>query len=243
MTRFSLGLIFFVAFAAHAEPTCPVIAEGSDALAGRSANERLSFMQGELTRESRRIRAWTWSWVGVNSLFLAANLVMIPLTEDPRVRGSLGVWAGFGALGIAQFFILPVDVSPFGDPLEPIYDVPCGRLAEAERHFLAAAENEASGVDLLSHVIYDAAALLPGAIIMIAWPEQWQDTLIWTLVGLAMTEVSIWTQPTGMVRALAAYRNGMPTDPPAISNVRFNAIPFASSDGKVGAMASFGFTF
>ncbi|MHB8877432.1 MAG: hypothetical protein ACYC8T_27385, partial [Myxococcaceae bacterium] len=114
---------------------------------------------------------------------------------------------------------------------------PCPTLASAERLFLRDAEGEAFGVSWLLHganVVFNVAV---GLVLGLGWGH-WESGAINAAAGIAIGEVMILTQPTGVVSDLERYRGGE-LRPPAQMAWRVGAGPLGRGGFGLRLGASF----
>ena len=222
----------------HCTPIAGAAPELALALASVPAAARLQFIRGVMEDQARRARTWTWVW-GIGGVALAAGnfgLAALAETADDRVDPLVG---GVTSLFIpAALLVKPVAVIANHAALEDYLALTastageadaCATLARAEELLAASAEDEALGVGLLAQAI---AILGNGAIALFLGLgyDHWGGALLNGGGGLVITEVQIFTQPTGAVRALESYRRGavpVASSGPDVARVAWSVMPLA----------------
>jgi hypothetical protein len=212
---------------------CAPIAGAAPELAAVSAAARLGFVRDVMRDQAGRARTWTWVW-GIGGLALAAGnfgLAALADTPDHRVDPLVG---GVTSLFIpAALLVKPVAVIANHAALEDYLALTastsgegdaCATLARAEELLVASAEDEALGVGVLAQAI---AILGNGAIALFLGLGygHWAGALLNGGGGLVITEVQIFTQPTGAVRALESYRRGAVQVAPQPPRVAWSVMP------------------
>lgn len=188
---------------------CPVPSGAAPALGERSAAERVRFLTQALEREASAVRTWRAAWGATYALGTLGQLAATPLL-DPADQQDFAVGAASTAVGVA-FTIL-------GTP-EVMEDAPafsarvaaggdeCQLLAEAEALMVKDAANEASSVAWYFHAANVAFNLGVGLAIGLGFGH-WVSALINFLVGAAIGEGTLFTQPVALAGAWSRYLTG-----------------------------------
>jgi hypothetical protein len=202
-----------VAPAAHAEIAC---LPGAGADVGARPGEldperRLAWIDSELGRSAHRARLWTWGWgigLGVGTL---ANLAPLPFVKaDQRIDWYTG--AVTTAIGIVPLVIAPLDVVADAHDLHAriaargATDV-CTLLGDAETRLVRDAKNQADGQRWWLHVGNVVLNTGVGLFLIVGY-RHWAAGAFNAIVGSAIGEVLILTQPTGAIESLRRYREG-----------------------------------
>jgi len=216
----------------HAQTFCPTPLGAASALATTPASARLAFIQSVMGDQAKRARTWMWSWSLIGLGLSAGNFTLAALakTPDDRVDPLTG---GVTSLFIpAAIIVKPLRVSSANDELAAYVAEttttlgpmgPCRQLAVAEQLLAESADDEALGVGILTHGIAIVGNTAIGLFLGIGF-KHWGGALLNGLGGLAISEVEIFTQPTGAVHALERYRLGdLPA--PAASTITWTLAP------------------
>lgn len=216
MTEVSdLRLLLLVALAwagpaAAAEPTAPLVMPSDAELAAR-----LGFLEERLDAARPTALAWQYGWTGVYAAGLVSNSVYAVRADDgdERVRGIVD--AAKSALATAQM------VGMFWDPLpgtlgaQPMRDVGGGdprsqleQVAVGERLLRDAAKQAETRYSWSRHLLGIATNLVGGAVI-------WKlgdagDAAESTLIGIAVGEAQIWSEPWRATGDLRDYEQRFP---------------------------------
>jgi len=131
---------------------------------------------------------------------------------------EIAVGAGSSAIGLAPLLISPLEVQGDGAELEALpplsleRDEICARLADAERRLVRDANGEAAGRSWLMHSAN--LAVNAGVLLLLGLGfHHWKAGAINGVLGTAVGEAMILSQPTGAVDALDRYRAGHLEDP------------------------------
>ncbi len=190
---------------------CPPIARGSASLVERDGSERLDFVRLRIDRSARRARVWTWGWsIGYGAL-TAGQLALVPVFDDPGFRADLVVGAASTLAGLLMIVALPLSVmsdqgalhARLGQPVEP--GARCRLLGDAEGWLVRDAGDEATGAGWVMHVLNVALNAVAGLVLGLGF-DRWLSGLTTFVAGTILGEVTILTQPTDLVGALAEYR-------------------------------------
>jgi hypothetical protein len=207
--------------AARGEGRCPAPAWGSPVLAQIDPELRLEFIEGRLGRTAHHARTWTWGWgIGI-VVATGANLVPLAFVPpDQRIDWYTG--AATTIVGIVPLLIAPLDV--VGDAREltarvaarrPGDDV-CVLLADAEGKLVRDAKNQADGQRWWLH--FGNVVLNTGVGLFLGFGyHHWGAGALNAIVGSAIGEAIIFTQPTSSIGDLREYRSAALGPPPTVS--------------------------
>ena len=195
---------------AAAEPAPPVLALPDAELAAR-----LGFLEERLDAARPTALAWQWGWTGFYSASLALNVGYAIEAEDGDDRVRAIVDATKSGVATLQTLTLLRDPLPANVGAQPMRDVPgddraarLERLAVGERQLLASAERAETRYSLRRHLLVLGGNLLGGAAILALGDAD--DALQSTLIGTAIGEAQIWSQPWRAPGDLRDYRATFP---------------------------------
>jgi hypothetical protein len=197
--------------ASAGECTAAVV-RGEPALGHVDAGVRLRFVRERLRHEARRARIWSWSWAGIYTGLTVGQLAVTPAVarEDRR---DYYVGAGAAFIGLIPLAVAPLSVMGDHRWLErrlaaaPPGTHECVLLAEAENLLVRGAKNEAFGRSSLVHVGNVVVNAIVFAIIGPGFGH-WTSAAMNMVIGIAVGEAMINTQPVGAVADLERYRAG-----------------------------------
>jgi hypothetical protein len=203
-------LALLAAPAAARAQGCPAPAEATPALAARTDAERLAFLRTRLQADADASRTWRLAWGATYALATLAQLPVASVVSDSDrpdwLWGALstGVGVAFTLLGTPDV----LDDGPaFALRSAAEGPVDCGLLAEGERLMLKDAANEADGVRWYWHaanVVFNAGV---GLVLGLAYGH-WLSGLVNFLVGAALGEGTLFTQPVALAGAWQQYLGG-----------------------------------
>lgn len=190
---------------AAAEPGTPAMTHISDA----ELQQRLEFIEARLNRQQPGARYWQYGWSGFYSLSSAGQVVAALDSDDKDDQLNYAVGAVKAAGGLAQLLLKPQPALAGGGEFNALpADTRAQRvqkLAQGEALLETHAQRSAERFTWKRHAMGIAGNLLGGAVIA-AFGDS-SDALASTLVGLAVSEATIWTEPRQAGRDLEDYRN------------------------------------
>jgi hypothetical protein len=198
------------ALAAAPEPTAPLVMPTDEELAAR-----LGFLEERLQAQRPTALAWQYGWTGFYIASLATNVVYAARAGDgdERVRGIVD--ATKSGLATADMIRLLRDPLPGAAGAGPMRAVPgegrqaqLERLAVGERQLRASAERAETRYSWGRHLTGVATNLLGGAAILALGSAR--DAAESTLIGIAVGEVQIWSQPWRPAGDLRDYERRFP---------------------------------
>ena len=208
---------------AAAAVRCPSGAGGGERLGQVDAGQRLSWIDQHLSRTAHAARVWTWGWgVGIG-VATAANLVPL-LFVAPANRIDWYIGAGTTVVGIVPLLIAPLDVIDDAGALHAkIVAAPrppgvdddglCTLLGDAEARLVKDAKNQADGQRWWLHVGNVVLNTGVGLFLGLGY-HHWGTGALNAILGSAIGEAIILTQPTSTIGDLRAYRTGEIVDGP-----------------------------
>ena len=208
-----LALVQILVAGRAAATECRAIDGGSPALATIDAETRLRWLDQHLASGAARARIWAWTWraayTGVT--IVEASLAATTNNASDRVDDIVGASSAF--IGVAANVILPLKIMGDQSWWQKHYarsrgDDVCALLNTAEQLFVRDAESEAFGVGPLVHVGNFLINIAGGLVIGYVDNGRWAPFLYTSLVGIAVGEIQVATQPTDAVEDLRLYRAG-----------------------------------
>ena len=209
---------------AVATPLCPAGAGGGDRLAQWDATQRLAWIDQHLSRTAHAARVWTWGWGTGIGVATAANLVPL-LFVAPADRIDWYTGAATTIVGIVPLLIAPLDVVDDARDLHVKMvaapgmvgtndDGLCTLLADAESRLVKDAQNQANGQRWWLHVGNVVLNTGVGLFLGLGY-HHWGAGALNAILGSAIGELIIFTQPTSTIGDLRVYRTGDIADGPA----------------------------
>lgn len=199
---------------AGAEPAAGQALTMSDAELGA----RLHFLESRLEAGQPTALAWEWGWSGAYAASFVSNTIHAVGADEADDRVRAIVDAAKSGLATAQMATLLLHPLTAGSGAAPMRDVPGDdrsarllRLAVGERQLLAAAARAETRFSLRRHLVTIGANLLGGA--AIATFGDGNDAVQSTLIGIAVGEAEIWSQPWRATADLRDYRAEFPASP------------------------------
>jgi hypothetical protein len=243
MASRALVLVLLLTTGARADECAP-IAGGVPELGKIDANVRLQFLRDRLRYAARRTRIWSYTWTGIYSTLMVGQLAMM----KPNDRDSLidnGVGAGASLIGVLSIALIPQSVMSDQWWLErrlkhakPGTDV-CALLADAEHLLIRDAKSSAFGKGALTHAGNFAINIGIGFLLGFGFGH-WDQAAIQGLVGIAVGEAMIISQPNDTVHDLRRYRAANLGLPPKWKPVAWGIAPMLGND-RAGLMVGLGF--
>jgi len=192
--------------------SCPPISGGQPALEQVDVEQRIQFIRDRMAYDASKARTWSEAWTITWGVLTGGQLALLAFF-DGDAQADLYVGAGSSFIGLAGQLILPLSVKSDQTRLENHINM-VGRAAErckllehAEKVFIENAENEADGVHWLMHganVLINVGAML----ILGLGFDRWDSGAINGAIGIALGELMIFSQPTGLIDDLERYRRG-----------------------------------
>jgi hypothetical protein len=199
--------------AARAQGRCPAPAGATPALAEMDPHLRLDWIDARLGRAAHKARVWTRGWgIGIG-VATVANLVPLAFVA-PEDRIDWYVGAATTVVGIVPLVIAPLDV--VGDARElhaRVLAAPgtgqdtCALLADAETRLARDAKNQADGQRWWLHAGNVVLNTGVGLFLALGY-NHWLAGAFNAVIGSAIGEALILTQPTESIDDLRRYRSG-----------------------------------
>ena len=192
---------------------CRSIAGGTPTLEAIDAGTRLRWLDQHLASGAARARIWAWTWRAAYTGVVIVETSLAATTNNASDRVDDIVGASSAFIGVAANVLLPLKVMGDQSWWAKHYarsqgeDV-CSLLNTAELLFIRDAESEAFGVGPLVHVGNFLINIAGGLIIGYVDNGRWAPFLYTSIVGIAVGEIQVATQPTDVVEDLRLYRAG-----------------------------------
>jgi hypothetical protein len=172
--------------------------------------ERLRFLQSRLKLEAPSARAWTWGWVAFNGLALGVQSYRGATAGKLADRTDDFVSAGKAAVGLLSGALRPLSATRGDAELRGLPESsPSERrqkLALAERLLRRNAAEVDRRYSLLPHAL-NLALNIAGAAIVQGVSHDAGTAWLSAGIGVAVGELTIWTQPTRAKKDLREYEN------------------------------------
>jgi hypothetical protein len=200
---------------ARAAESCPAGAGGGPALAAIDPELRLHFIDERLGRTAHRALLWTWGWgIGIGAATVGNLIPLAFVAPENRIDWYVG--AGTTIIGIVPLLIAPLDVIGDSRALKArlaargstrTADNVCVLLADAEEKLVRDAKNQADGQRWWLHV--GNVLLNTGVGLFLGFGyHHWGAGAYNAILGSAIGEAIILSQPTSTIGDLETYRAG-----------------------------------
>ncbi len=223
---------------------CRAIAGGSPALAGIDAETRLRWLDRRLALDARNARIWSGLWGTAYGGVSVVEASLVATTNDTGKRAEYVVGAVASFIGFAAIVIMPPSIErdqswwrKHEARAAPGTD-PCALLNTAELVLTRAAASEEFGRGPLVHLGNFIINIAAGLVLGLGY-DRWAPFAYQSIVGIAVGEVQVITQPIGSINALQEYKAGQLGAEPR-ARLHFTVVPWAQRDG-VGAQLAFAF--
>jgi len=202
-----------IIFAAVLAWSPQIRAEQGGRLTGEMSNTeldaRLKFIGTRIASQRPGARNWQYGWTGFHAASAAgqALLAVDANDSDDEINYLVGAAKSTGAL--AQLMIKPLPAVQgsiqFHAMPSRTREQRVAKLSQGESLLRVNAERASSRTGWKRHLIGVGANLLGGGII--AAFGDGSDAVTSTLVGITVSEINIWTEPSRAVNDLEDYRN------------------------------------
>jgi hypothetical protein len=199
---------------ARADTHCDAPKGAEPHVAAIDGRARLEWIDRRLSHEAPRMSLWNWSWaVGIGASGVG-TLIAVPFVS-PESRPDYYTGALAAAIGVLPFLVAPPLVIQDAHDLHanlisapPTSDrAVCALLSHAEDMLVRDARNErlmSAWWAHLGNLVYNAGIVAFEGLVF----DRWKGGLINGVIGLAVGEVVIFTQPTQVIHDLGAYNRG-----------------------------------
>jgi hypothetical protein len=192
---------------------------------------RLRFIRDRMKLGAHRARIWTWTWAGIYSSLTVGNLALMGGADRNDLIND-GVGASASMVGVLTLALAPQEIVADQYRLErrlrrapPGTDV-CALLADAERLFIRDAKSAAFGKGVLVHAGNFLFNIGVGFLLGFGF-HHWDQAAIQGLVGIAVGEAQIISQPAEIVNDLKRYRAANLGLPPNWRPISWGVAPMA----------------
>jgi len=189
----------------RAEQGNPVIGDMSNA----ELDARLKFIETRIANQRPSAQYWQYGWTGFHAASAAgqAFLAVDANDSDDEINYLVGAAKSTGAL--AQMMIKPLPAVQssiqFHEMPSQTRDERIAKLAQGESLLRINAERASTRTGWKRHLIGIGVNLLGGGIIT-AFGDS-SDAITSTLIGITVSEMNIWTEPSRAVTDLEDYQN------------------------------------
>jgi hypothetical protein len=212
MTPLAAALALWAPAAARADAGCPAGAGGGATLASIDPELRLRFIDERLARTAHHAQVWTWGWgIGIGASTVANLIPLAFVAPEDRIDWYVG--AATTVIGIVPLIIAPLDVVEDSRALRgrlatrSATDDVCALLADAEKKLVRDAQNQADGQRWWLHVGNVALNTGVGLFLALGY-HHWGAGAYNAILGTAIGEAIILTQPTSSIADLRTYQSG-----------------------------------
>jgi hypothetical protein len=214
---------------------CRAIAGGTPALAAIDAETRLRWLDQHLASGAARARIWAWTWRAAYTGITIGEVVLAVTAKNTEDRAADVVGGISSFIGVAANLILPLKI--MGDErwwaaqyARSRGDDTCSLVNTAELLFIRDADSEAFGVGPLVHVGNFVINIAGGLVLGLGY-GRWPAFAYTSLVGIAVGEIQVATQPTDAVADLRLYRAGQLAARPNPPRLGLAMAPLILRDG------------
>ena len=176
------------------------------------ARRRLAELRNAMDDEAERAITWSSAWVATGAALAFGNFTRAALTReaddriDPLVSGVASLFIPAAILArplrvIADREALRVEAAADAD------GDACAALARGEARVARSAEDEADKAGALAHGVNVGGNVAIGLLLALVFHHGWAG-LLNGAGGIALGEIQIATQPTGLVALVRARREG-----------------------------------
>jgi hypothetical protein len=243
VARRVLILLLLYAGGAQAGECAPIAGAGAQ-LGQVDAQVRLRFVRDRMRQAAHKMRIWAWTFAGIYSTLTVGNLALLA-GADRHGQIDDGVGAAASFVGVLTIAILPPEIIADDYWLErrlrraPPGTDPCALLTDAERLFVRDAKSVAFGKSAMIHAGNFVFNIGIGLLLGLGFGH-WQQAMIQGLIGIAVGEAMIISQPAEIVTDLRRYRAANLGLPPAWRPVAWGVAPLLG-DHRAGLMLGLSF--
>lgn len=145
-----------------------------------------------LRDEAHRARVWRYSWTGINGAITVGSFVIAAI-DEAEARPDWVIGGASNAVSTLATWFMPLRVESAEDELDAL--PPAERGKHVKRLLQESGEDEHDRVTWPWHLASFGLAAIPGGIIAFGYGH-YESGLITTLVGTALGEAQLLTQPT-----------------------------------------------
>jgi hypothetical protein len=177
--------------------------------------QRLTFIETRLRALNPAARRWQYGWTGFYAAATAGQTALAIDEDDNDDQTYYGVGAAKTAGALAMMLIKPLPAVTSHDRFESLpaqtREQRLARLELGEDMLRENADRARQRYGWKRHLVGIGANLLGGAAIAVY--GEGSDAVTSTLVGIAVSEATIWTEPRRAIDDLEDYRNGFRNAP------------------------------
>ena len=144
--------------------------------------------------QAHRAKTWRYTWSGVNAGLMAGSFVAVPLVERASRPDWIVSGIGSGVTALATL-LLPLRAESAADELEAL--PPTERARQLPRLQRESAIDEHARVTWPWHVVNFGLSAAAGSVIAFGY-RHYASGVVTTVVGTALGEAQLFTQPTGL---------------------------------------------
>ncbi|MGC8580643.1 MAG: hypothetical protein ACP5MB_11420 [bacterium] len=179
--------------------------------------ERINYIQDVFNKGTDSAKHWWYGWVGFYSSATAVSLALALTTNNPTLQITGGVSAGESLIGLSGMLIFPFRAKNAAEELKNMPDTTPEekkkKLETAELLLKQSSDEELAGRSWVQHML---GVLVNAAGAVVVWPiynnrikqaggTAWQQALGLFIVGTAVSELQIWTEPTTAIHGESNY--------------------------------------
>jgi hypothetical protein len=153
-----------------------------------------------LRDEAHRARVWRYSWTGVNGAISVGSFVILPF-DDAEARPDWVIGGVSSAVSTLATWFMPLRIEAAEEELDAL--PPAERGKHVKRLLQESGEDEHDRVSWPWHVANLGVAAIPGGIIAFGYGH-YESGLLTTLIGAALGEAQLLTQPTRLSGACSS---------------------------------------
>lgn len=170
--------------------------------------QRLEFIEARLDRQAPDARRWQNGWTGFHAASIAVQAVLAVDADDSDDEANYLVGAVKSTGALAQMLIKPMPAVQSATRFQAMpaqsRDERLQKLMQGEALLQENAERAATRTGWKRHLVGIGANLIGGAAIA-AFGDS-GDAVTSTLLGIAVSEASIWTEPSRASNDLKDYQ-------------------------------------
>ena len=211
MSKSSKGkAVFIVLMACITLLSSAAMAQKAGALSDEQVKERLNYIQTNLDGGQAGAQAWWYGWMGGYTVLTGAQLGIAFSTSEKETKQDMLVGGITSGLGLAGKLITPFTPAYAPSRLRAMPgDTPEERrakLAEAENYLKRSSEVEYDGRGWFNQTLNFVVNAGAAVFLCAYFKRPYEDGMFTFIVGMAISEVDIISQPMRATRDWKAYR-------------------------------------
>ena len=164
--------------------------------------DRIAFIQSRLDAGTAAADRWSYGWFATFGLLSVGQLGVALGTTDAGLRKDMAVGAVSATLGVMPFALFPFAPRFAADELRVLPEqTPTERrskLARAEALLESCAEAEQAGRGWVPQMVGEAVNVAWGLVLALGY-HRVQTGVLNAVIGMGITELQIFTQPTAAI--------------------------------------------